>query len=310
MKISVIILTYNRVKDTIELLQCLEDQTFTDFEIIVVDNNSTDDSQIQIQNNFPDVRYFKIYYNSGVPAGRNFGIVNSKGKYLIFIDNDAEVEKDFLEKVYDTFENNADAGILTFKIVNYYTKDIDMTCWVLDRNLIKNNEFRAVNTFVGAGFAIRKKVFDVMDLLWDKLFFMHEEKEFSLRRLKTDYIIYYVPQIIVYHKVSPEKRYEPNERFFFYGIRNEFWVYIRNVPLIKAIPHLAFVAFSAFLYSIRKGFFSYYIKGIFQGVFFSGKAWKRRDPISIDDYKLYESLLNKKKDKILIRLKRFLLNNE
>lgn len=308
-KISVIILTYNRVNDTICLINNLIKQTYTNFEIIIIDNNSTDNTQHEIENKFPDVFFLKIPYNSGVPGGRNFGIANARGEYLVFIDNDAEIEKNSLEKIVEIFEQNHDAGILAFKILNYYNKELDLTTWVLDEDLKDNEHFRRVNTFVGAGFAIRKKVNDEIGLLWDKLFFMHEEKDFSMRLMKTDYSIYYAPQIKIYHKVSPEKRYEPNERFFFYGIRNEFWVYIRNIPIIQAIPHLTFVMFSALLYSIRKGFFIYYIKGLFQGIFLSKDAWKLRDPINISDYKLYKSLLNKRKDNILIRVKRFFKNS-
>lgn len=305
-KLSVIILTYNRVNDLIALLENLRQQTITDFETIVIDNNSTDSTKYEVTINFPEVKYFKSYYNSGVPGGRNFGIANSTGQYLVFIDNDAEIEKTCLEKVVNIFDNEPKAGILTFKILNYFTKELDMTCWVLDKELMKEEKNCPVNTFVGAGFAIRRAVIDEIGLLWDHLFFMHEEKEYSMRLLHTNYNIYYAPQLIVYHKVSEEKRYSSNERFYYYGIRNEFWTYFRNVPFWPALRHLIKLAFLAMLYSLRKGYFIFYIKGILQGIFFSKVAIRLRNPISKEKYAQYQCLLNKKPDRIYVRIKRFI----
>lgn len=306
MKISVIIITYNRVEDTVQLLECLRKQTFNEFEIILVDNNSTDNTQEILSKYFHNIKYIRIPYNAGVPGGRNIGIANAIGDYLVFIDNDAEINPDFLKTVNSTFKKEPKAGILAFRIINYYSKNLDMTTWVWDTSFLKNEEFKPVHKFVGAGFAIRRDIINQVGMLWDDLFFMHEEKDFCMRLLRTNYRVFYTPKIEVYHKVSPEKRYESNERSFFYGIRNEFWVYIRNVPFYDALKHLIYLVITALLYSIKRKSFGYYMKGVAEGIFSSKKAWKIRSPLSQSQFKLYLELSNKKRDKLRDRFKRFL----
>lgn len=305
MKISVIILTYNRVKDTFDLLGSLENQNFEDFEIILVDNNSSDETVQKVKENFPTVNCIEIKYNAGVPGGRNVGIKNARGDYLIFIDNDADVGPNFLEDIESTFKSESKAGVLAFRIVNYYTREIDKTTWVWNTSLLNNQEFKQVHKFVGAGFAIRKEVIEQVGMLWDDLFFMHEEKDFCMRLLHTNYRVFYIPNIEVYHKVSPEKRYESNERTFYYGIRNDFWVYIRNVPFNNALKHLSYLVIKALLYSIKRKSLKYYIKGVAEGIFLSGGAWKIRKPLSKFQFNLYLELSNKNKNSIRDRINRF-----
>ncbi len=305
MKISVIIITYNRVEDTVQLLECLRKQTFNEFEIILIDNNSTDKTQEILSKYFHNIKYIRIPYNAGVPGGRNIGIANAIGDYLVFIDNDVEINPDFLKMVNSTFKKEPKAGILAFRIINYYSKNLDMTTWVWDTSFLKNEEFKPVHKFVGAGFAIRRDIVNQVGLLWDDLFFMHEEKDYSMRLLRTDFLIYYTPNIEVQHKVSPEKRYESKERSFFYGIRNEFWIYIRNAPFMVAAKHLSYLFLTALLYSIKKKSFGNFCKGVTQGIFFSKRAWKYRRPLSPAQFRQYHDLFNKDKDSLMDKIKRY-----
>ncbi len=306
-KVSINILNWNRKKELKELLLNLKNQSYQDFEIVLIDNNSTDGSFEMVKKEFPDVNVIKVPHNLGVSGGRNVCIVNSIGDYLVFIDNDAEVEKDCIEKIVNIFEIEPKAGILTFKILNYYTGKLEPSCWDFDENLLKNDHIRPVNTFAGGGCAIRKEVIKEIGILWDKLFFMHEEKDYSMRLLKTKFGVFYAPQVKVYHKISPDKRFKPNERFYYYGIRNEIWIYLKNVPFILALEHIPKVICFSMLYSIRKGYFRYFLRGLFEGFLKSISIMKIRKPMSKSNYRIYKGLQIKKKENILNRFKRFLL---
>jgi len=306
MKISVIILTYNRIIDTLALLESLDKQRFEDYEIILVDNNSSDGTIQKVNKSYPKTKCIELKFNAGVPGGRNIGIKNASGEYLAFIDNDAEVKPDFLGAINLTFKNEPRAGILAFRILNYYTKEIDATTWVWDKSLFENEEFKPVHKFVGAGFALRRELIYQVGVFWDELFFMHEEKDFCLRLQRTSYLVFYTPQIEVYHKVSPEKRYELKERSFYYGIRNEFWISIRNVPLYDALKHLIYFTITTLPYSIKKKSYWYYIKGLSEGIFLSRRAWKIRRPLSRMQFNVYIKLSNKEKDSFGNRIKRFI----
>jgi GT2 family glycosyltransferase len=306
MKISVIILSYNRVNDTIKLLASLEKQNYKNFEIILVDNNSTDDTIKQVKKSYSDVNCVELKHNIGVPGGRNEGIKNACGEYLVFIDNDAEVGPLFLERINSTFTKETRAGILAFRITNYYTKEIDMTTWVWGKTLLFTEDLTPVHKFVGAGFAIRKAVVDLIGLMWEDLFFMHEEKDFCMRLLRTDFLVYYSPDIEVYHKVSPEKRYESNERSYYYGIRNDFWIYIRNAPIYKAMIYLTYLCISALPYSIKKKSFGYYLKGIVEGIFLSKNAIKLRKPLTTSQFSKFVELEAREKESFKFRIIQFL----
>jgi len=306
-KVSINILNWNRKKVLKELLINLKNQSYQNFEIVLIDNNSSDGSFEMVKLEFPEINVIKMPVNLGVPGGRNVGIVNSTGEIIIFLDNDTEIKNNFVENVIRTFEKTPNAGILTFKILNFYSNELDMTCWVLDRELIDYEKHRQVNTFLGGGCAIRKTVITEIGLLWDNLYFMHEEKDYSMRLYESRYKIYYCPDIEIYHKISPEKRFQPDERFFYLGIRNEIWIYFKNVPLFYLIKHLANLISSGMLYSLRRGYFVNFIKGVYEGVFHCGQAIKDRKPMSNKDYKIYLELLNLKKDPIIKRIKRFIL---
>jgi len=105
---SVIIPHYN---DEIRLYKCLEylfnqEYEINKMEIIVVDDCSPVDIQRNINNRFPDVRFFRLAENRGPASARNFGIANAQGKYLAFVDCDALVGPYWLQ----TFENEFKRG--------------------------------------------------------------------------------------------------------------------------------------------------------------------------------------------------------
>ncbi len=116
-KISVIIVNYNGKKWLQKCLDSLLTQQYKNFEVIVVDNNSSDDSIQYIEKNYPTVIVIKSDKNLGFAGGNNLGIEKAKGEYILLLNNDTWVENSFLEKLY-TFYINHD-----FDVVGPYQKD-------------------------------------------------------------------------------------------------------------------------------------------------------------------------------------------
>jgi glycosyltransferase involved in cell wall biosynthesis len=85
--ISVIIPTYNSGVFIGEAIQSVLRQTCTDYDIIVIDDGSTDNTRGIIENNFPQVRYFYIQ-NQGAASARNYGIRRARGEFIAFLDAD------------------------------------------------------------------------------------------------------------------------------------------------------------------------------------------------------------------------------
>lgn len=108
MKISIIIPTYNEEKVLIECLDSLSKQTLADFEVIVVDDGSTDQTlqtlqELRIKNY--ELRILKQNHK-GAGAARNLGAGKAKGEILVFVDADMTFERDFLKKLIEPISSN------------------------------------------------------------------------------------------------------------------------------------------------------------------------------------------------------------
>jgi len=106
-KISIIIAVYQRQEELTELLQSLGNQTFRDFEIIVVDDGSPQKLQ-SVVDNFSSQLNLKYFYkeNSGPAQSRNFGMKHATGNYFIFLDSDTIAPKDYLQTVFEELNSH------------------------------------------------------------------------------------------------------------------------------------------------------------------------------------------------------------
>ncbi len=100
-KISIIVPVYNTSSYLHECLDSISNQTLEDIEVIIVDDGSTDLSS-SICEEYANNEKFKVFHNrnQGVSASRNFGMVKAKGEFIMFVDSDDWLEKDFCEKMY------------------------------------------------------------------------------------------------------------------------------------------------------------------------------------------------------------------
>ncbi len=119
-RVSVIIPTYNRANLIGETLSSVIRQSMQDIEIIVVDDGSTDNTR-EVVNKITDSR-IKYFYkeNGGVASARNFGIANSRGKYIALLDSDDLYPENYLEIMTDRLEQNKDFGMAYAKCENVY----------------------------------------------------------------------------------------------------------------------------------------------------------------------------------------------
>jgi len=109
--VSVIIPTYNRVHLVGRAIRSVLNQTYQDFEIIVVDDGSTDNTEEVVESfNDPRIRYIRHEKNRGGSAARNTGIRASRGEYVAFLDSDDEWLPEKLEKQLSVFEEDSTCG--------------------------------------------------------------------------------------------------------------------------------------------------------------------------------------------------------
>jgi GT2 family glycosyltransferase len=121
--ISIIIVNYNGKKWLRKLFDSLLSQTYKNFEIIFVDNGSSDGSVEFVKNNYKDdrIKIIKSDKNLGFAGGNNLGIKSAKGEYILLLNNDTWIENNFLERIISFYKNN------NFDVVGPYGKDYENT---------------------------------------------------------------------------------------------------------------------------------------------------------------------------------------
>ena len=245
MKLSVIIVNYN-VEYFLE--QCLYSvkraMKEIDGEVIVVDNNSTDRSNLMVKKKFPQVRLIENKENLGFSKANNQGIKIAKGEYVLLLNPDTVVEDDTFEKVVDFMDSHPDAGALGVKMVDgagnflpeskrglptpltaFYKMFGLSSLFPKSKRFSKyhlgyldENEIHEVEILAGAFMLIRKKVLDEIGLL-DETFFMYgEDIDLSYRIVKAGYKNYYFPKTrIIHYKGESTKKSSVNYVLVFYN---------------------------------------------------------------------------------------------
>jgi GT2 family glycosyltransferase len=121
--VSIISINYNNARVTCEMLASLRRLTYPRVEVIVVDNASPTEDPAPIAEQFPEVRLLRSAQNLGFAGGNNLGVRVARGEYLLFINNDTEVEPGLLEPLLAAFRAHPRAGIVSPKIVFHHSPD-------------------------------------------------------------------------------------------------------------------------------------------------------------------------------------------
>lgn len=231
--ISVIIITYRRKKEIFKALSSVLSQNFKNFELILIDNNEKKDfSQFLKKFTKGDkrIRYFSPSGNLGVSGGRNLGIRMSKGKILIFLDDDAYFEKkDDFSQIVKKFFKDPNLGIIAFKILDPQTGKIRSDEFPSRNKKLNFEKEFETSYFVGAGWAARKIVFKKVGLFPD-FFYGMEELDLSFKAIDKGFRIIYFPKITVFHQRLPLRELSFEKRWENLLI-NRIKVAIFNLPL-------------------------------------------------------------------------------
>ncbi len=244
--VSVVIVNWNRKDDLKECIQSIIDQTYKNIEIIIVDNHSIDGSIEMVEDEFPSIKLI-IMPNSlyGACETYNLGFANSVGEFIVIMDNDASLQKDWIENAIKIFKEETNLACIAGRVLNYYTKK-DWGFWVYGYNN-SNNELHTkefyTTVFVGCSAIIRKNVVDMLGGYPQEYFIYHNEYALGAKIVNSGHTIKYCPNLIAYHKVSSTQRI--SKKGFYYGTRNWLlykWTYY---PLSIAVGHtIIFMAYS------------------------------------------------------------------
>ena len=216
--VSFISINYNQSAVTLEFLESLKSLTYPNYEVIIVDNASPSDNPDIITEQYPEVTLIKSRDNLGFAGGNNLGIINSKGKYLLFINNDTEVEADFLEPMVIAFEEDNSLGMISPKIIFHHHKQEKLMQYAGGRAVnytkgtgsfwgygeIDKGQYQTSYTHLihGAAVMVPRELMKTVGVWPDIYFLYYEEIDWSEHFKKAGYKLKFIAESVIYHKES------------------------------------------------------------------------------------------------------------
>ncbi len=220
--VSIISVNYNELGVTCELLESIRDNNeYTNTEIIIVDNASKIDPKKHIEANFTNVKVINSPKNLGFAGGNNIGIRAAKGEYLLFINNDAVLQKDTIDNLLKTFETSKNVGIVspliyyfpeneederriqyagTTPVNNITGRNTTIGLGEIDKNQYQNIEPTAY--IHGAAMMISRKALEKTGLMPELFFLYYEELDWSEMIRRANFEVYVNHKAKVFHKES------------------------------------------------------------------------------------------------------------
>jgi len=211
-KVSIIIINYRNYKETLKCINSLLNQTFKDFEILLIDNSVNINEFLSLKTFIIQhlsklkIRLFKTNKNIGFTGGSNLGIKYSKGTLICILNPDTIPLNDFLEKSVNFLDKNENCGFISPKII---VVPIDFR--LNDKNIIlykkKLDNTIVENYFVeGTAVLFEKKLIKLIGY-FDELYFMYKEDvEMGVRANSFGYKNYYLNTTLIFHKIRIGKK--------------------------------------------------------------------------------------------------------
>lgn len=272
---TVIIVNWNNNNLLQKCLLSLERQTEKRFEVIVVDNGSSDGSVDSIKCKFKNVRLIALNENKGFSEANNIAFGYVKTKYTATLNNDTVVHHNWLANLIHALEMNPNAGLAASKILFY--KDpriidrIGDAYSIAGAGILKgrgeaSKKSKEDSTLVfgacAAAALYRTDMIRRIGFFDNDFFLIYEDVDLSFRAQLFGYKCIYVPIAIIYHHCSNTIGNDSYTSIY-YGHRNNEWAYIKNMPTLLIYVTLSFhiiYDILAFIYFFIKGHSRIFIK--------------------------------------------------
>jgi len=245
--VSVIIVNWNGKRFLRECLDAVLGQNFPDFEVILVDNGSSDGSADLVGASYPQVNLVRLPENRGFTGGNLAGFAAARGRFIALLNNDTRPEMGWLRALVAGMSDPG-IGICASKLIIDGSDRIDSVGDLFTNaftgtklgTLRPSREFLAplpVHGACAAAALYRRDMLDDIGFLDDDFFFNHEDTDLNLRAWLAGWRCVFLPQAVVHHKVSASIG-ELSAATVYYFSRNNEWVWLKNVPLALMIRYL------------------------------------------------------------------------
>lgn len=221
-KVFIVVLNFNGALVLTSCLKSIMQSDYPNFEVVIVDNNSTDSSFEQAKNDFSRFHFIKNSKNIGFSGGNNIGIRFALEKFadLVFVlNNDTIIDKNTLSALVTTSMQNEKAGIISPLIINGNNKKIWFAGGIIKWHAMKTSHLHKTQSklpyssqyLTGCAMLIKKEVFKKIGLFDERFFLYYEDADFSMRSKKAGYALLLDPTTTIQHleqsELSSEKIY-------------------------------------------------------------------------------------------------------
>jgi len=263
--VTIIITTHNGVDFLPGCLRSVFSQRFTDFEVVFVDNASTDGSADLVEAHYPEVRVLRSEVNLGYGGGNNFGARVARGDFLVFLNHDTHVTEDFLGELVSAMEQYPSVGIAQSKILMASDPEIIETVgayltrtgmWVHPhRGELDDGIAQPPARILGACgtcMIIRSVLFRQLGGFDPDFIVYYDDADLSWRARMLGHEVVYVSSSVIYHWGSGTTKRFPSVFTVYHSFKNRLCSLIKLLgtwDLLTVLPvHLAFCVAGAGAY--------------------------------------------------------------
>jgi len=262
--VSIIIVTYNNIAVIESCLLALREQSYKNFDTIIVDNDSVD-TTISMVANFPEVKLIQAKKNLGFAGGNILGLSHAHGELVVLLNPDTEPCAMWLEALVKGMNVDNKIGLCASKLIVYGTDMIDSAgdgCMITGRGF-KRGEGENTNLYseldyvfgaCGGAVMLRRELIDDIGFLDDDFFLIHEDTDLNFRAQLAGWKCLFVPSAVVYHKVRSSIGIM-SDLAVYYSVRNARFVWVKNMPIglmFKYLPHQIIQEIGAIIFFVIK----------------------------------------------------------
>ena len=212
--VSIIVLNYNAGQLLLNCVDSLKKSTYSNLEIIVVDNISSDGSQTKCKEKFPNIKLIQNKKNLGYCGGNNIGIKEAKGEYIVILNPDTIIEPNCIEELISA-QNKFGEGLYQPKILSLNEENIVQSTGNMlhifgfgfardkgKKDVDGRTEIQKIGYASGTCLFTTRKVIEKIGLLDEFLFLYHDDLDLGWRAAQIGINSYYVPKSKIFHVES------------------------------------------------------------------------------------------------------------
>lgn len=231
--------------------ESLRKQTFKDFEIIFVDNGSSDGVIDNVRSNYPEAKIVTIKKNKGIVVGKNLGVSHAKGNYIVLLDNDVWIDKNYLKNLLVAYVKIPRASIFQTKILLMNEPEKIDSCGSFWTNtgfiyhygngkpalIRKYNKPFPLFCVKSASMIFKRDVLDKIGLYYNFYWGFYEESDFCHRAWIAGFETWYWPEAVAYHSFGGTSLTYNSDFLQYHNFKNKLFSFMTNFE-IRNLLHL------------------------------------------------------------------------